>query len=62
MTRITLAIFYLLALLLSSQQTWAAAPSRGACIDAAKQKYGRQKSEVIRSAVQRCLKDGLGAV
>jgi|HubBroStandDraft_6_1064221.scaffolds.fasta_scaffold121026_6 hypothetical protein len=62
MTRLALAMLFLLGLLLSSHQTWAAAPSRGACIDAAKQKYGRQKSEVIRSAVQRCLKDGLGAV
>jgi hypothetical protein len=54
----------LLGLVISPNAAWSA--SRAACFDAAQAKYGDPNNgtnrDVIRHAVRRCLRHGLGAV
>jgi hypothetical protein len=65
MTAKIFAVACLLGLLVAPNMAWSAAKvSRGDCINAANEKYGKPNlaHSVTSAAVHRCMKHGLGAV
>jgi hypothetical protein len=65
MTSKIFAVVCMLGLVVLSNLAWSAAKwSRGDCINAANEKYGKvdQAHQEMRAAVHRCLKNGPGAV